>query len=172
MVAVLVALACHGFAAPAPRAETVGGLEWALSAGLFDVNRSQETEEAGLEVRFRTRVLSLGDLDLPVQPAVGAMATGDDALYGYLSFRIPLAELWPDDWPERWRVVPHLGVGVYDRGEGKDLGGPVEFRTGLEVGYRTGRRWWVGLNFYHLSNAVLYDLNPGEESLVLTVSWR
>jgi hypothetical protein len=68
--------------------------------------------------------------------------------------------------------VPFTGAGLYEEGDGKDLGGPVEFRSGLEVAVRAGARWWVGLSYYHLSNAVLYDRNPGEESLVLVVSRR
>lgn len=152
--------------------QTVGDLEWALSAGAFDVGRDQEAAEFGLEVRLPTYALPLGRFELPVQPAVGALGTDDGGGYGYLGFRVPLGELWPDRWPDRWRVVPYTGVGIYTAGDGKDLGGPVEFRSGLEVSYRGGERWWLGVNFYHLSNGVLYDRNPGSESLVLTLSWR
>ena len=46
------------------------------------------------------------------------------------------------------------------------LGGHFHFRSGLEASYRLGRRQRLGLLFYHLSNAGLRELNPGEESLV------
>ena len=100
------------------------------------------------------------------------MVTSDGGAYAHLSFRLALKDLWATPWSERWRVVPFLGVGIYEEGDGKDLGGPVEFRSGVEVSYRVGRRWWLGATLYHLSNGVLYDSNPGEESLALTLSWR
>jgi hypothetical protein len=73
---------------------------------------------------------------------------------------------------ERWRAVPFTGGGVYSAGDGKDLGGPVEFRSGLEVSVGVGERWRVGVVYSHLSNAVVYDLNPGAESLVVAVAFR
>lgn len=156
------------------RPGTSGSLvrEWAVHAGIFDVGTNDNVGEVGVEARFRLFDLPLGGFDLPVEPAAGAMVTGDEGAYAHLSFRIPLHEIWSDGWPERWRVVPFTGVGVYEEGDGKDLGGPVEFRSGIEVSYRVGRRWWLGAALYHLSNAVLYDENPGEESLVAMLSWR
>ena len=44
----------------------------------------------------------------------------------------------------------------------------MQFRSGIEAGWRFGKGLRVGLELYHLSNAGLEDLNPGEESLVLT----
>ncbi len=146
--------------------------EWAVLAGVFDVGTGDETGEVGAEARFRKLRLPLGSLELPLEPAAGAMVTGDGAAYAHLSLRLALKDLWRAPWPERWRVVPFLGVGVYEEGDGKDLGGAVEFRSGVEVSYRAGRNWWLGATLYHLSNAVIYDSNPGQESLVFTVSWR
>jgi hypothetical protein len=59
--------------------------------------------------------------------------------------------------------------GYYRAGGGKDLGYPLEFRSGIELGWRfhEGR---VGVELYHLSNASLARHNPGEESLVLTLA--
>jgi lipid A 3-O-deacylase len=154
----------------------VAAAEWALYAGAFDVGTGDEVAEAGVEARFRLFELPLGAFELPLEPAAGVMANADGGGYLYGSLRIPLHELWngserPAE-PPRWRVVPFTGAGLYEAGDGKDLGGAVEFRSGLEVAVRAGDRWWVGLSYYHLSNAVLYDRNPGEESLVLVVSRR
>jgi hypothetical protein len=168
LTALLLAVACLLPAAPA----TAQVEEWAVHGGVFDLDRSQEAAQAGLEARLRVWRLALGSFELPVEPAFGAFGNEDGAAYVYTSFRIPLAEIWPATWPRRWRVVPFTGVGLYEEGDSKDLGGPVEFRSGLDVDYRLGDRWWLGVSFYHLSNGVLYDLNPGEESLVLQLSWR
>jgi len=166
LAALLTALA----AAPATHAQVE---EWALYGGVFDLDREQETWEAGVEARLGVFEIPFGDrFALPIEPGFGLMGNGDGGGYLYSTLRFPLARLWPESWPERLRVTPYSGVGLYEQGDGKDLGGPVEFRSGLDVAWRAGERVWLGVSFYHLSNAVLYDLNPGEESLVLTISWR
>lgn len=165
---VLVALLLLAVAPAAPAQVA----EWSFSAGVFDVGKDRETAQVGLDARFRTFHLDVGAFELPIEPALGGFVNADEAVYVGATLRLPVNELWRRDPPRRWRLVPYTGVGLYDDGESKDLGGPVEFRSGLEVSWRAGERWWIGVDFYHLSNAVLYDLNPGEESLVLTVSWR
>lgn len=147
--------------------------EWALYGGGFDVGREQETWEAGVEARLGVLEIPFGDrFALPIEPGFGVMAHGDGGGYLYSTLRVPFDRVWPERWPARLRVAPYTGAGLYDDGDGKDLGGPVEFRSGVEVLWRTGDRLWLGLSFYHLSNAVLYDRNPGAESLVFVLSWR
>jgi len=63
-------------------------------------------------------------------------------------------------------------AGVYDRGNDKDLGGSIQFRSGLELAYEMNPGSRVGAVFYHLSNAGLEPNNPGSESLVVFWSWR
>ena len=157
-------------AAPAAQAQVE---EWALYGGVFDLDRGQETWEAGVEARLGGFAIPFGDrFALAVEPGFGLMGNGDGGGYLYTTLRFPLDGYWPASWPERLRVTPFTGVGLYAEGDGKDLGGPVEFRSGLEVAWRAGERLSVGVGFYHLSNAVLYDRNPGEESLVVVLSWR
>lgn len=156
----------------APSARAIAPAGFALSAGAFDLGEGASTGLVGAQARWPSFSLQLGDLRLPVEPVLGVDLTGDDAVYGYVSFRFDLSRALADWRWERWRAVPFTGVGVYDRGDGKDLGGTVEFRSGLEISRRVGRAGWLGLAYTHLSNAGIYDLNPGEESLVLVWSSR
>jgi len=168
LAAVVAASVC---AAP-PASALVGPAGFALAAGAFDVGKGDPTGQAGGELRWPAFDLPLGSLRLPVEPAAGLFATGDEAVYGYLSFRVDLSRTIAE-WPwEGWRAVPFTGVGLFDRGDGKNLGGAVEFRSGLEVSRRLGRAGWLGLSYAHLSNAGLYDVNPGEESVTLVWSSR
>ncbi len=65
----------------------------------------------------------------------------------------------------RGSVMPGLHV----RGRGRDLGGPVMFRSGLELGVPLGRGvMTAGVD--HRSNAGLYRRNPGVNSLFLSYS--
>ena len=71
---------------------------------------------------------------------------------------------------ERTDGNPGFAVSLYEEGStGKDLGGPVEFRSSLEFARRFAGGSSLGLAVYHLSNAGIYDDNPGSNSVIL--SW-
>ena len=64
----------------------------------------------------------------------------------------------------------HSMPGLYLDNGGFDLGGPIEFRSGIEVGYENDRGWRFGLSYDHRSNAGIYDDNPGIETVQFRVS--
>ncbi|WP_136443477.1 acyloxyacyl hydrolase [Pacificoceanicola onchidii] len=64
----------------------------------------------------------------------------------------------------------HSMPGIYFDNGGFDLGGPIEFRSGIELGYENRRGWRYGLSYDHRSNAGIYDDNPGIETVQLRVS--
>jgi lipid A 3-O-deacylase len=142
----------------------------AASAGQFDVFNKGKGVEAGWELRFAPRRFPPMPRFMPdVIPMTGAMATSRGTLYVYGGFR------WEVPLGKRWVMSPNWAAGVYYRDrieEGKDLGGAIEFRSAVELSYVLGERSRLGLCLYHLSNAGLYDFNPGSESLVLTYSVR
>lgn len=164
-VAALAVTCC--LTGPAAAEDAVTG--FAVSAGVFNVLNADTSTEGGLEVRFRPLweggTVRRPDAAWVLRPAAGGMMTSEGAVYGYAGFRleIPLTE--------RWTLVPQTGAGVYDHGDDKDLGGSLQFRSGLELSYRLGRENRLGAVFYHLSNAGFENTNPGAESLILQWSW-
>lgn len=52
-------------------------------------------------------------------------------------------------------------AGVHKRGSGRDLGGPIQFRTSLDIGMtaRNGMEYGIGAD--HRSSARIYRPNPG-----------
>ena len=65
----------------------------------------------------------------------------------------------------------HAMTGLYFDNGGFDLGGPLEFRSGIEVGYEFQNGIRIGLSHDHRSNADLfYDRNPGVESVQVRLS--
>jgi hypothetical protein len=96
-------------------------------------------------------------------PVFGVAATDDSAFWAYVGLRRPFR------FGRGWRLTPGFAVALYEEGSGKDLGGPVEFRSSLELGHRFSGGSSVGLTLYHLSHGGLYDDNPGSNSLIL--SW-
>lgn len=130
---------------------------WAFHTGVFDLAKYQDTAEFGIEYRWRP--FELFRLDL--KPTMGFTATAENGYWGYAGLR------W--DIPTKGRWVPSLAFAVtaYEQGDGKDLGGTLQFRSALDVAYRLDGGSRVGLSIYHLSNASIHDFNPGSESLVL-----
>ena len=124
----------------------------ALGFGAFDMNDNKTTGEQRIEYRHGERYLSL------FKPFAGIMRTNDEAYYGYLGIGIDL-------YFGKCRCVvlqPNFAVGILD------LGGGLEFRSGVELAYRFENNMRFGIAFSHISNAGLGDINPGTESLVLT----
>ena len=130
----------------------------AFSLGVFNVSKDETSLEGGVEYRIPTGRWGL--------TAVGGLSGTEDASIYILAglrrdFRLG----------EGWWVTPAFGIALYEDGDGKDLGGPVEFRSAIEVAYEWPKRYRLALVFYHLSNAGLDEQNPGSNSLVLTYSF-
>ncbi len=94
-------------------------------------------------------------------------------VYGGLRADMPLGP--PASSP--WELSIQFAPGVYSHGsKGFKLGGPIEFRSGIEISRQLGdageNRGRIGLMLFHLSNAHIYVHNPGSESLVVTYTFR
>lgn len=129
----------------------------AVSVGRFNYARPNPETELGMELRFAPRKWNLA-------PMMGLAGTDDGVAFVYGGLR---RELRLDS---KWSLTPSFAGSLYDRGGGHDLGGPIEFRSALEISFQTGRRSRVGLAIYHLSNAGIHRRNPGSNSVVLTLS--
>jgi lipid A 3-O-deacylase len=71
---------------------------------------------------------------------------------------------------ERTFIQFHAMTGLYENGSGHDLGGPIEFRSGIELGYQARNGTRIGLGVDHRSNSGIYSRNPGLETVHLRVS--
>jgi len=135
--------------APVARAQEI-----VLSVGEYDAARRSSPAQQ-FAVAYRPERSLEG-----FRSEVGVMYVGAGAAYAHVAvFRdVPIGDLIT--------LRPSLGVGAYRQGGGKDLGHPLEFRSGLEIGVpvRGGR---VGVELFHLSNAHLASHNPGEESVAV-----
>ena len=152
-------LAMLAFAATQAPAQTVLSVsEWTVYSGVWDFEKVGETSELGAELQR-----PLGPKGLSF--VAGAAGTSQEAVWAYAGAS------WSWQPAEAWRLRPGFAVSVFDEGDGKDLGGPIEFRSSLEVSYRVRPRLRVGLIVYHLSNAGIYDLNPGSNSVVLALGF-
>lgn len=94
-------------------------------------------------------------------PIVGLEVTTLGAVYGYGGLALDVF------FGDRFVVTPNAAAGFYSAGEGRDLGYPLEFRTGLEAAYQFDNGSRLGVAYHHMSNADLSDRNPGVETLTV-----
>jgi lipid A 3-O-deacylase len=95
---------------------------------------------------------------------VGLSGTDKGSVYSYFGL---LANV---KITERISFVPSAAAGAYEKGNAKDLGCPLEFRTGGEISLRIVDGFRLGIAYHHISNASIGTENPGLELLVATYS--
>lgn len=59
--------------------------------------------------------------------------------------------------------------GLYFKGREMDLGYPLEFRSGIEAGFKTDSGYRISISYDHRSNARIKKLNPGMETIQLRI---
>jgi hypothetical protein len=119
------------------------------------------TWEFDLEYKFHLRCLKSPNRYLEFRPLVGALITLRGTTYFYLGLNFDLLFF------DHLHFAPGFAAGYFSKGEGRDLGYPIEFRSGVELAWQFSDYRRLGVHFYHLSNASIGRRNPGEESLVL-----
>ena len=126
-----------------------------FSSGVFDLGKDQKAAEARLEYRSNIKYIGF-------KPFIGLMGNSDSGAFVYGGGLV-------DVFLGR-RIVTTLSFapGYYYKGDGKDLGYDLEFRSQLELSYRFDDRSRLGLSISHMSNASIGDKNPGTESLMVT----
>jgi len=152
--AALAALLTLSLSAPAQATDYLS-----LNVGAFNALRSGEQDvQFGGEYRFN-------EWKYGIRPVIGAFGTSESAAYGYVGLNWDVAIL-----PNQLYIIPNFAVGAFHEGDGKDLGGTLEFRSGIEIAYQFPNQHQLGVALNHLSNASIYDRNPGEESILLIYS--
>jgi len=126
-----------------------------LSLGAFDTFDNETAAEGRIEYRSDRKLWVF-------KPFSGFMATSDKAIYGYVGVLIDFY------FGRRFVITPSFAPGAWSRGDGKDLGHWIEFRSQLEFAYRLDDRSRIAVSISHMSNAGLDSTNPGEESVMLT----
>ncbi len=98
------------------------------------------------------------------KPWAGLEVTSDAAIYGMAGVLVDIY------FGRRVVLTPSFGAGAYSKGDGKDLGSVIEFRSQIELAYRFNDRSRLALALSHISNASIGSDNPGTE--VLTVYYH
>ena len=112
----------------------------------------------GLEYRFVPITV------LDIVPSIGGIIGSDGAKYVYVEAR---HDFYLTD---SWILIPSFGPGLFFGHDKIELGNRVEFRSGLELAYGFQNNYRVGVAIYHLSNGGISSINPGTESIIMSLS--
>ena len=130
--------------------------EFNVYTGMFDFSDDgKRSTLIGLQHQNEelNRDTFLGNLS----PITGALITGDNAAYIYTGiqaqYKIGAINFTPSFTP-----------GLYHEGDGKDLGHVLEFKSEVQLSYKTSDTTNFAVSYNHVSNASLGDKNPGANS--------
>ena len=100
-----------------------------------------------------------------ISPITGAMITADNAGYIYtgIQAQYKIGKL---------NFTPSFAPGLYNEGDGKDLGHVVEFKSELQFSLDLFKNSELGFSYNHISNASLGDKNPGANSYMFNFLQR
>ena len=92
-----------------------------------------------------------------LSPVTGALITQDNATYFYTGvqamYKVGAVNFTPSFTP-----------GIYNQGDGKDLGHALEFKSEVQLSLDLPKESQFGFSYNHISNASLGDKNPGANS--------
>ena len=133
-------------------------------AGTFDVIDKEGDDKTSLfgvehknEKLFRNTYLG------QFKPITGGFITGDSSIYMYTGvegqYKIGKVD-----------ILPSFAPGYYEKGNGKDLGSVLEFKSEIKLGIDFGKNSKFSYSYNHLSNNDWGDTNPGANNQQISFS--
>ena len=141
-----------------------GNKEISFYTGTFDVidkEGDDQTSLFGIEHKnpdlFRDTFLG------KFSPVSGGFMTGDSSVYLYTGVEGQYGI-------GRLKILPSFTPGFYEKGNGKDLGGALEFKSEIKLGFDIFENSKIGYSYSHISNNDWGDTNPGTDNQQITFS--
>ncbi len=124
--------------------------------GMFDFS-DQGKRATLIGIQHQNEVLNRDTFLGNLSPITGAMLTADNAAYFYTGIQAEYKF-------GSLNVTPSFAPGYYNKGNGKDLGHAIEFKSEVQLSYDLPKSSQLGFSYNHLSNASLGNKNPGANS--------
>ncbi len=133
--------------------------EFNFFSGMFDFSDDGK-RSAIVGIQHQNENLLRNSFLGTLSPITGAMITGDSASYIYTGVQAQYTI-------GRIEFTPSFAPGIYNKGDGKDLGHLVEFKSELQISLDLFKNSQLGMSYNHISNASLGDKKPGANSYML-----
>ena len=133
-------------------------------AGTFDVIDKEGDDKTSLfGIEHKDDNLFKNTIFGKFQPITGAFITGDSSAYLYTGVegQYNIGKL---------NILPSFAPGYYEKGDGKDLGSVLEFKSEVRIGFDLGKNSQLSYSYNHISNNDCGDINPGANNQHLSLS--
>tara|TARA_B100001123_G_C15102079_1_gene943953 strand:+ start:431 stop:952 length:522 start_codon:yes stop_codon:yes gene_type:complete len=158
-----ITLSIFIFLASITRAEddkySFGDHELNFFSGMFDFS-DKGKRSAVFGIQHQNESLFRDSYLGTISPVTGAMITADNSSYFYTGVQAQYKV-------GKLNIVPSFTPGIYNEGDGKDLGHPIEFKSELQMSMDIFSDTELGFSYNHISNASLGDKNPGANSYMI-----
>ena len=132
--------------------------------GTFDViDKEGDDQTSLLGVEHKNPDLFRDTFLGKFKPISGAFITGDSSIYLYTGIegQYGIGPL---------KILPSFSPGYYEKGDGKDLGSVLEFKSEIKVGIDIFENSKLSYSYSHISNNDWGDINPGTDNQQITFS--
>ncbi len=141
-----------------------GEADISFFTGTFDIldkEGDDQTNLIGIEHKnpYLFRDTFLGKF----KPVSGAFMTGNSSLYLYTGIegQYGVGPL---------KILPSFTPGYYEKGDGKDLGSVLEFKSEIKIGVDIFENSKLSYSYSHISNNDWGETNPGTDNQHITFS--
>ena len=140
-------------------AENISQHQYNFFIGNFDFSDDKQSAML-LGFQHQNENLERDSIIGNISPITGGFITENSAAYIYTGFE------WNVDMGGLM-FTPSFAPGLYSKGDGKDLGHVLEFKSEVQFSYKISKSSSLALSYNHVSNASLGDKNPGANSYML-----
>ena len=141
-----------------------GDSDISVYTGTFDIlDKEGDDQTTLLGIEHKNPNLFRDTLLGKFKPVTGAFMTGDSSIYIYTGIegQYKIGPL---------KILPSFAPGYYEKGDGKDLGSVLEFKSELKLGLDLFENSKLSYSYSHISNNEWGEKNPGTDNEYITFS--
>ena len=132
--------------------------------GTFDVIDKEGDDQSNLfGIEHKNPELFRNTFLGKFSPVTGGFVTGDSSIYLYTGIegQYGIGPL---------KILPSFTPGFYQKGDGKDLGSVLEFKSEIKIGFDIFENSKIGYSYSHISNNDWGETNPGTDNQKISFS--
>ena len=141
-----------------------GNTDISLYTGTFDILDKEGDDQTTLfGIEHKNPNLYRDTFLGKFKPVSGAFMTGKSSVYLYTGIegQYGLGPL---------KILPSFAPGYYEKGDGKDLGSALEFKSEVKLGFDLFENSELSYSYSHISNNDWGKTNPGTDNQKITFS--
>jgi len=133
-----------------------------IFGGSYDYDDDNTSSLIGLNYHLTKNDFNILNI-MDINPVVGLFVTAESASMLYSGFETNLGG-------ETIFLNLSSSAGLYNNGDGKDLGNTLQFKSEINLFYSLSKTTRIGLGSHHISNAGISSVNPGVNNYYLILN--